>query len=168
LVTIVGANTGDACMVDCDLSEHYVCQSVAFLRPVLSETSKYLELFLNSSTHGRAEYLKWSYGEGRPHLSFDHLRETVISLPPLDEQQEIVHRVSQLFTLADQIEARYLKAKTHVDRLTQSILAKAFRGELVSQDPNDEPAEMLLARLKAQPADAATSKRRGRPKKAGG
>jgi type I restriction enzyme S subunit len=69
-------------------------------------------------------------------------------LPPLAEQQEIVRRVEVLFALADQIEARYAKAKTHVERLTQSILAKAFRGELVPQDPNDEPASVLLERIK--------------------
>jgi len=60
------------------------------------------------------------------------------------EQQEIVRRVEVLFALADQLEARYAKAKAHVDKLTQSILAKAFRGELVPQDPNDEPVSVLL------------------------
>lgn len=65
----------------------------------------------------------------------------------LSEQQEIVRRVDALFALADQIEARYNKAKTQVDKLTQSILAKAFRGELVPQDPNDEPASVLLERI---------------------
>jgi type I restriction enzyme S subunit len=61
-----------------------------------------------------------------------------------DEQQEIVRCVESFFILADQLEARYRSAKTHVDKLTQSILAKAFRGELVPQDPNDEPAAVLL------------------------
>lgn len=55
-----------------------------------------------------------------------------------------------LFALADQIEARYAKAKANIDNLTQSILAKAFRGELVPQDPNDEPASALLERIKQQ------------------
>ncbi len=55
----------------------------------------------------------------------------VIAVPPLAEQQEIVRRVEALFKTADALEARYLKAKAHVDKLTQSILAKAFRGELV-------------------------------------
>jgi len=68
----------------------------------------------------------------------------------LSEQHEIVRRVDKLFALADQIEARYQKAKAQVDKLTQSILAKAFRGELVPQDPNDEPASELLNRIKAQ------------------
>jgi type I restriction enzyme S subunit len=71
-----------------------------------------------------------------------------IFLPPLAEQQEIVRRVEALFGLADQVEVRYVKAKGHVEKLTQSILAKAFRGELVPQDPNDEPASVLLERIK--------------------
>ena len=53
-----------------------------------------------------------------------------------------------LFAVADQLEARYAKAKAHVEKLTQSLLAKAFRGELVPQDPNDEPAEALLRRIR--------------------
>ena len=43
----------------------------------------------------------------------------------------------------------YQKAKAQIDKLTPSILAKAFRGELVPQDPNDEPAERLLERIRA-------------------
>ena len=78
------------------------------------------------------------------------LNEINIPLPPLTEQHEIVRRVEELFALADRIEARYQKAKAQVDKLTQSILAKAFRGELVPQDPNDEPASALLKRIKAQ------------------
>ena len=71
-----------------------------------------------------------------------------MALPPLAEQHEIVRRVEQLFTFADQLEARFAKAQAHVDKLTQSLLAKAFRGELVPQDPNDEPAEKLLERIR--------------------
>jgi type I restriction enzyme S subunit len=56
--------------------------------------------------------------------------------------------VESLFALADQIEARYAKAKAYVQRLTPSLLARAFRGELVPQDPNDEPASVLLERIK--------------------
>jgi len=76
-----------------------------------------------------------------------------------NEQQEIVRRVESFFTLADQLEARYQKAKTQVDRLTQSILAKAFRGELVPQDPSDEPASALLERIRTQGDVAASPKK---------
>ncbi|KHL69317.1 type I restriction enzyme S protein [Pseudomonas flexibilis] len=82
-------------------------------------------------------------------------------LPPLAEQTEIVRRVEQLFAFADQLEAKVATAQARIDRLTQSILAKAFRGELVPQDPNDEPASVLLERIQAQRA-AAPKARRGR------
>lgn len=71
-------------------------------------------------------------------------------LIPVEEQAEIVRRVEVLFALANSLEAQYLQAKTKVDKLTQSVLAKAFRGELVPQDPFDEPAYKLLERIKAQ------------------
>jgi type I restriction enzyme S subunit len=80
------------------------------------------------------------------------LNEVRVPLPPLPEQHEIVRRVEALFKKADEIEARYKKAKAFVDKLTQSILAKAFRGELVPQDSNDEPASALLERIKARRA----------------
>ncbi len=73
-----------------------------------------------------------------------------VSLPPLSEQREIVRRVNELFAFADKVEARYKQAKAQVDKLTQSILSKAFRGELVSQDPDDEPAVKLLERIRQE------------------
>lgn len=88
------------------------------------------------------------------HLSSLDVLRIPFPLPPLPEQHEIVRRVEDLFTLADQLEARYHNAKTHIDRLTQSILAKAFRGELVPQDPSDEPADKLLERIRIQKGDA--------------
>ncbi len=84
---------------------------------------------------------------GHKRISISDIKEMVIPLPPLEEQQEIVRQVDKLFALADKLEAHYQKAKTHVGKLSQSVLAKAFRGELVPQDPNDEPAEKLLARI---------------------
>jgi type I restriction enzyme S subunit len=73
-----------------------------------------------------------------------------IALPPCPEQKEIVRRVESLFALADQIEARLTAAHRQVDALTPSILARAFAGKLVPQDPNDEPAEKLLERIKSK------------------
>lgn len=75
-------------------------------------------------------------------------------IPPRTEQLEIVRRVDQIFAFADQLESNVAIAKQRVDSLTQSILAKAFRGELVPQDPNDEPASVLLERIRAQRASA--------------
>ena len=92
-------------------------------------------------------------------------QQTVISapcrLPPLTEQTEIVRRVETLFAFADRLEARLKTAQAAADRLTPALLAKAFRGELVPQDPNDEPAAELLKRLAAS-RDAAPKAKRGR------
>jgi type I restriction enzyme S subunit len=77
------------------------------------------------------------------------VKKASFDLPPLAEQHEIVCRVDALFAFADQIEARFKKAQTHVDKLTQSLLARAFSGKLVPQDPDDEPAEKLLERIRA-------------------
>ncbi len=101
------------------------------------------------------------------------LDQIVFSVPLLQEQTEIISRAQQLFTLADQLEARLNAARKIVDRLTPALLAKAFRGELVPQDPGDEPASALLelvaaTRRAARQAEAGAGKssRRGRPKAA--
>ena len=86
-------------------------------------------------------------GSGPKALNCQRVREIDFILPPLEEQKEIVRQVEKLFALADKVEAHYKKAKARVDKLSQSVLAKAFCGELVPQDPNDEPAEKLLERI---------------------
>lgn len=91
-------------------------------------------------------------GSGPQALNCQRVRGIDFMLPPLDEQKEIVRQVDKLFTLADKVEEHYLKAKARVDALAQSVLAKAFRGELVPQDPDDEPAEKLLQRIREEKA----------------
>jgi type I restriction enzyme S subunit len=113
-------------------------------------SSDYLWLWLQHRYESNREE---GSGSGPQALNCQRVRELPVNLPPLNEQHEIVRRVTALFALADGVEARYAEAKTHVDRLTQSILAKAFRGELVPQDPADDPADepaaALLARIRA-------------------
>ena len=70
-------------------------------------------------------------------------------LPSLPEQTEIVRRVDELFRLADSLVRHHEDAARRVEKLPPSVLAKAFRGELVPQDSNDEPAEEMLARIRA-------------------
>jgi len=64
-------------------------------------------------------------------------------------QQKIVRRVEGLFALAGQLEVRLAEKRGQVDALTPSILARAFAGKLVPQDPTDEPAEKLLERIRS-------------------
>lgn len=150
LITITGANVTKAAAVECEPPEAYINQHVGLVRLSDIANAGYLHTWLTSPAHGRAQLLEAAYGAGKPGLNLDNLRNVTVCLPSPDEQQEISRRVTVLLTLADQVDACYAQAKTHVDRLTQSILAKAFRGELVPQDPNDEPADVLLARIQAE------------------
>ncbi|WP_218278182.1 restriction endonuclease subunit S [Pseudomonas sp. RW409] len=95
----------------------------------------------------------------QPVISGEKIYPIGLNIAPLEEQTEIVRRIEQLLAVADQVEAKVASAKSRIDHLTQSILAKAFRGELVPQDPNDEPASVLLERIKAQRAAAPKAKR---------
>lgn len=90
----------------------------------------------------------------QPFLNMKTVKSFPIPIPDIKEQTEIVRLVEQYFALADTLEKHLANAKARVDNLTQSILAKAFRGELVPQDPNDESADKLLERIKAARLEA--------------
>jgi len=103
-------------------------------------------------------------------LSTGKVKEFPVPLPPIEEQQEIVRRVQALFKLADAIEKRVAAAKLRADKLTQSILARAFRGELVPTEAelarregrSYEPASVLLERIRAERAEGKPQAKKGR------
>lgn len=100
-------------------------------------------------------------------VSQPDLESISFPLPDLDEQREIVSQVDGLLKLANRIEARYAAMRAHAQRLPPQVLAKAFRGELVEQDPQDEPASQLLGRLRAVRANAAADRSKERAKTLG-
>ena len=101
-------------------------------------------------------------GVSQSNINAKKLAALPMLLPSLPEQTEIVRRVEALFAFADRIEARLSAAQTTVARLTPATLAKAFRGELVPQDPDDEPAAAVLERLRPEPFTAPVKGRRTR------
>ena len=109
--------------------------------------AEYVEFFIRVA---KADLATFAPATAQKNINIAILNEVSVPLPPLAEQQEIVRRVESLFALADNIEQSYKKAQAFIDKLTPSLLAKAFRGELVSQDPNDEPASVLLERINAE------------------
>ena len=134
-----------------------------------SVLAEFALLVFRNSMHSGRYVEKGTITTNIAHLSAGRFGDVEFPLPPLPEQQEIVRRAQALFTLADQLEARLNAARKVVDRLTPALLAKAFRGELVPQDPGDEPASVLLERIRAaRQAEAGAGKpsRRGRPKAA--
>lgn len=110
---------------------------------------EYVEYFIKTAKNDLATFAP---ATAQKNINIKILSDVYIPIPPLEEQHEIIRRVEALFKKADEIEERYKKAKAFVDKLTQSILAKAFRGELVLQDPTDKPASELLKRIKEERA----------------
>lgn len=116
-------------------------------------SSLYIEKYLTSPL-AKNILSQDSHGGTMEILNLGILKTLPIPLPPEKEQQEIVQRVEALLKIADVVENHYSKAQEQLDKLPQAILAKAFRGELVPQDPHDEPAPALLERIKAGRAQA--------------
>lgn len=89
-------------------------------------------LLLTLASHKSYEQLVTNiHGATRPRINTTQFKKLIVSLPPMNEQQEIVRRVEQLFSLVDKIEKRFNKVKTQIDKLPQAILSKAFKGELI-------------------------------------
>ncbi|MCS5698100.1 restriction endonuclease subunit S [Cyanobium sp. FGCU-52] len=125
--------------------------------------------FWFTSPVGQASIIANSSATTLPIINKSRFSALELDVPGVEEQGEIVQLVESLFSLADQLEAKLTDARKLVERLTPALLAKAFRGELVPQDPNDEPASVLLERIRAaRQAEAAAGKtpRRGRRKAA--
>lgn len=126
----------------------FLNQRLARLRRRNSVSPKFLLFWLQTDTFRNFFFSGETGNVNQGNVGADSIRKAPIELPPLPEQEEIVRRVESLFSLADQIESRLAKATDQVNRLTSSILAKAFKGELVPQDPDDEPASVLLERVR--------------------
>lgn len=159
LLTIVGANTGDVCLVEQIPAEYFVCQSVALLRPVDSNLARCLVAYLNTERGGKGQLEKFAYGQGRPHLGFEHLRAVAVPLPGGEELGEVCSRIEVLLDGLEPHRSFVAGSVRLLDTLGQACLSKAFRGELVPQDPNDEPADAMLARLGAAKTDSSAPER---------
>jgi type I restriction enzyme S subunit len=117
--------------------------------------AEYLEFFIRTA---RADLDQFAPATAQKNINIGILSDVAVPLPHLTEQHEIVRRVEALFKLADTIEKRVAAATARAEKLTQAVLAKAFRGELVPTEAelarregrDYEPAAILLARIRAE------------------
>ena len=154
LMNIVGPPLGKVAVVPADHSAWNINQAITLFRPSSKITSQWIYILLCEGAPIRDVLARTKGSVGQVNISLSQCRAFEFQVPSVEEQTEIVRRVETLFAFADRLEARLAQAQTAATRLTPALLAKAFRGELVPQDPNDEPAAELLRRLQAERASA--------------
>lgn len=150
LVTITGVNVTKTALVEIEIPEAYVNQHVALVRPVCQEMAVYLHTWVVCPGRGRGDLEKAAYGAGKPGLNLDNIRELRVAVPPLAEQASIVEAVERYLSVAAEIDVQTVRNVQRSGRLRQSILKRAFEGRLVPQDASDEPATVLLDRIRQQ------------------
>lgn len=150
---------GRVCLVDED-DKYVMVRSAALVRVHDSFIkSKFLMYFLQSP-NAQKNIEESSKSTAQSNLFLGPIKELEIVLPSIAEQDEIVSRVEELFAFADSVEQKATAALARVNNLTQSILAKAFRGELTADwraaNPElisgDNSAAALLEKIKAERA----------------
>lgn len=118
----------------------------------------YLKIVLDSEI-SRSSIERRPRGVGMNNVSLGDVKNIVFPLPPLPEQHRIVEEIERRFSIADAIGKTVDQSFRQAERLRQSILKRAFEGKLVPHDPNDEPAEKLLERIREQRAKEVAEKR---------
>jgi len=117
----------------------------------------YFISFVQGSSTASSYIRSVNHGFTRDGINTTQLLAMPVSLPPLAEQQRIVAEVERRLSVVDELEATITANLKRAGRLRQAILKRAFSGKLVPQDPNDEPASVLLDRIQEQRAAASNA-----------
>ena len=147
LIVRVGANRGDACIMPKGYPEAN-CANIVFARP-RSGISDFLGIYFQTEIC-RKLMLGMSTGSAQGVINTKAVSKVPIPIPPVEEQPQIIQEVERYLSIIEKTElsANQWIAQTSV--LKQSILSAAFTGKLVAQNPDGEPAEKLLERIKAE------------------
>jgi type I restriction enzyme, S subunit len=122
--------------------------------------SAYFAMILNSPDYSaEIEKMKTGISDSGVNLTQKGFLQISIKLPPIEEQRTIVSEIESRLSVCDKIEEGIEHSLRKAESLRQSILKKAFEGKLVPQDPNDEPASVLLERIRADRNNQAAEQR---------
>jgi type I restriction enzyme S subunit len=134
---------------------------VGFLPAEEPSLVRFIEMFLRTAKQGLEQYAP---ATAQKNINLEVLSIVAVPLPPLAEQSRIVSEIDRLFSVALSGGDAVIHNAKKVARLRQSILKWAFEGRLVDQDPTDEPADVLLERIRAERA-ASHGKKQSRPRR---
>jgi len=158
LLNLVGASVGRSSIATEAIEGANCNQAVAIIRLVPEGMINKFLMYYFLSPHAQEHIHESKADVARANFNLDDIRPMVVPVPPLAEQHEIVRRVESIFKLADAVEKRVVAATVRSDKLTQSILAKTFLGELLPTEAelarrdgrSYESASELLARIKSE------------------
>ena len=152
LMNIVGPPLGKVSIVPDLFSEWNINQAVAIFRPIDGFDRRYLAHLLLTE-----DILRWAIKRakataGQFNLTLEICRDLPLPLPPEMEQTRIVEEVEVKLSSTDVVSGSLSMDIRRAESLRQAILKRAFEGKLVPQDPDDEPASVLLERIRAERA----------------
>ena len=139
-----GKTRGKAALLQIESTCNQACAAIDYDRPLV--TGDYLLTYLNSQYEASR---RLASGGVQPNLSLGLIKNMEIPVPSLETQRSVALQAEDIVLGSEQLAATCTKARLHVTALRRSILAAAFSGQLVPQDPNDEPASVLLERIAA-------------------
>ena len=150
LMNIVGPPLGKISLVPNTFDEWNINQAIVRYRIIDMLMSKYLMYHLLSQVTIDRMSKKAKATAGQFNLTLEICRDVEIPISSPEEQEEIVQEIESRLSICDQLEATIIENLQKAEALRQSILKQALEGKLVPQDPNDEPAEKLLERIRAE------------------
>ena len=148
LLNIVGASIGRAAIFNSEKSAN-INQAVSLIRCNKNIYNKYLAYFLNSLM-ALNYYNSCKVDVARANLSLKDVTNILFPYYKYEIQEQIVNEIESRLSVCDKLEETVQQSLEKIEYLRQSILKKAFEGKLVQQNPNDEPAEKLLERIKQE------------------
>lgn len=158
LVTKMGEPPGDTAVYPFDKPSAILTADCIKITPGVDFDAAFLA-FAIAAAPAREQVLSVTKGVAQKKVSLARFKTISLPAPPLDRQQRIVAELEQQLSLIDALRAAVESAQRRSSVLRRAILERAFRGELVPQDPADEPASALLERIRAERAAALPARR---------
>jgi Restriction endonuclease S subunits len=147
VITKLGDPLGEACEVPSKYNHGIIVADIVRVRlPWNLVNKKYIVYGINSPIVVN-QFSKATKGTTRPRVNLKFIRGLKIPLSPIAEQRRIVAKIEELFTQLDAAEAALKRAKANLERYQQSVLQAASSGQLVEQNPDDEPASFTIRRV---------------------
>ena len=144
LIAMYGATIGKLGLLNIEATTNQACCACI---PFSGIKNRFLFFYLLSQKQNIQEKAE---GGAQPNISKEKLISILFPLPPLAEQHRIVEKIEELLALVDDLETNKTDLQSYIKQAKSKVLEMAIRGELVPQNPNDEPASVLLERIKKE------------------